>query len=199
VRTCKSCGERKEAGEFSAQRRVCRSCRTTVERERRRVEREAAQKLDEEEREREWRSKQRERDAAREHKRQLELDQARWIAGLQSNPRRTTVEARPAEGNTGRRRLLPKGSSYERGYGPHHRRLRKQLLQAVEAGEAVFCARCGDAILPGQKVDLGHVDGSGKTAYSGLEHSLCNRRAGGRLGAAVTNGNREPRIASREW
>jgi hypothetical protein len=94
---------------------------------------------------------------------------------------------------------LPRGSSFERGYGPDHRRLRKQLVQAVEAGELVLCVRCGDPILPGTKVDLGHVDGSGKTLYSGLEHASCNRSAGGRLGNAIKNGGEPRPRASRDW
>jgi hypothetical protein len=44
----------------------------------------------------------------------------------------------------------------------------------VEAG-MVRCARCGELIKPGEPFDLGHVDGSGKTLYSGIEHRKCNR------------------------
>lgn len=34
---------------------------------------------------------------------------------------------------------------------------------------------------PWQQMDLGHIDGSGKQAYAGLEHMQCNRAAGARL------------------
>jgi len=62
-------------------------------------------------------------------------------------------------------------------YGYRHQQLRKQLARAV-AGGGVRCARCGEAIIPGEPWDLGHVDGS-DTLYQGPEHAYrCNRRAG---------------------
>jgi hypothetical protein len=44
----------------------------------------------------------------------------------------------------------------------------------VEAG-MVRCARCGERILPGEAWDLGHLDGTERTLYSGPEHRRCNR------------------------
>jgi len=41
-------------------------------------------------------------------------------------------------------------------------------------------------IRPNEPWDLGHIDGD-KTQYAGPEHAYCNRRAGGVLGAAITN------------
>jgi hypothetical protein len=61
-----------------------------------------------------------------------------------------------------------------RGYGHKHQLLRAQLKPLVDSG-AERCARCGDWIKPGTPWDLGHVDGSGKRAWSGAEHPRCNR------------------------
>jgi hypothetical protein len=44
-------------------------------------------------------------------------------------------------------------------------------------------------------VDLGHVDGSGKRLYQGLEHRACSRRSGQRMTTAILNG----RSAARQW
>ncbi|WP_457098838.1 hypothetical protein [Microbacterium sp. P5_E9] len=52
------------------------------------------------------------------------------------------------------------------------------------------CAKCGGIIQPGEPFDMGHVvDVAQGGAASPLlpEHRRCNRRSGGRLGAAVTN------------
>jgi hypothetical protein len=43
----------------------------------------------------------------------------------------------------------------------------------VAAG-MVRCARCADLIQPGEPWDLGHVDGTERTVYSGPEHRRCN-------------------------
>ena len=67
-----------------------------------------------------------------------------------------------------------KPSTSRRGYGYLHKRLRERLKPFVEAGLA-RCARCGEPIEPGTPFDLGHVDGSGKTQYQGVEHRRCNR------------------------
>jgi hypothetical protein len=44
----------------------------------------------------------------------------------------------------------------------------------VEVGMVKY-ARFGELIRSGESWDLGHVDGSGKTLYSGPEHRRCNR------------------------
>ena len=72
-----------------------------------------------------------------------------------------------------------------RGYGHHHQQLRKRLAPLVAAGLA-RCARCGEAIKPGEPWDLGHDD-LDRSLYKGAEHARCNR---------VTN--RRP-VASQEW
>jgi hypothetical protein len=47
-------------------------------------------------------------------------------------------------------------------------------------------------------VDLGHVDGSGKTQYQGLEHRYCSRSAGARMGNRM-RGTQRRWQASRQW
>jgi hypothetical protein len=64
----------------------------------------------------------------------------------------------------------------QRGYGAAHQRKRRVWARRIASGEQVNCARCGLPILTRMLWDLGHVDGSGKTLYSGPEHRSCNRR-----------------------
>lgn len=83
-----------------------------------------------------------------------------------------------------------------RGYGWRHQQLREHWAPKVRAG-LVDCARCARPILPGSAWDLGHTDD--RTAYRGPEHAHCNRSAGGRNGAAATNGTPVPPKTSRRW
>jgi hypothetical protein len=93
-------------------------------------------------------------------------------------------------------------SRSSRGYGAPHVAVRARYACLVDAGEAV-CARCGIPILPGDEWDLGHSED--RSSYTGPEHSRCNRSAGGRNGAAVTNSRRAAAAAkpthvwSRVW
>ena len=94
---------------------------------------------------------------------------------------------------------MPKpGSTTARGYGHAHQQERQRWAPKVDAG-LVDCARpeCRKPILPGQAWQLGHTDD--RTAWSGPEHSYCNLAAGGRNGAAVTNGKRAALRHSRQW
>ena len=86
-----------------------------------------------------------------------------------------------------------------RGYGHRHQQLRAQWAPKVEAG-LVNCGRptCGQPILPGQAWQLGHDDHD-RSRYNGPEHRYCNESAGGRAGAAVTNGRRQALRHSRAW
>jgi hypothetical protein len=72
--------------------------------------------------------------------------------------------------------LMAKLSPSRRGDGAHHRALRERWKHIVEAGLA-RCARCGHVIESGTPFDLGHVDGSERTLWSGVEHRSCNRKA----------------------
>lgn len=56
------------------------------------------------------------------------------------------------------------------------------------------CARCGGLIQPGEPWDWGHtvdVALGGKNMGGGPEHRRCNRRAGGRTGAQITNAKKK--------
>ena len=63
--------------------------------------------------------------------------------------------------------VSPRQAAKNRAYGRAHRSYREQLRLWVESG-FVRC-RSGHFIEPGQPFDLEHVDGSGKTLYSGPE------------------------------
>jgi hypothetical protein len=89
-----------------------------------------------------------------------------------------------------------KASATARGYGYTHQKLRAQWEPKVATGN-LTCPRCTKPILPGQPWQLGHTDD--RTGYNGPEHARCNLSAGGRAGAAVTNGQRAALRHSRAW
>lgn len=73
-----------------------------------------------------------------------------------------------------------RGTPTERGYGPEHKRLRREWAPLVEAGEVnCFRATCGEPIEPGTPWDLGHEDND-RTKWTGPEHQACNRATAGR-------------------
>lgn len=86
--------------------------------------------------------------------------------------------------------------------GAASRAARARLQPAVDAGMA-SCARCGRPIMPGQPWDAGHrVDlGDDLSGQHGTaaEHRSCNRGAGGRRGAAITNARRAAANNMRAW
>jgi hypothetical protein len=92
-------------------------------------------------------------------------------------------------------------SRESRGYGTVHRRLRERYRLLIEGGAVVIlCARCRRRILPGEAFDLDHAPD--RTSYLGPSHRRCNRLAGGKQGAAVTNARwaAQPRhVSSRVW
>jgi len=94
------------------------------------------------------------------------------------------------------------GGTADRGYHNQHKRTRATWAPIVNALEVV-CWRCGLLIVPdpdliGDGWDLGHNDP--RTAYTGPEHSRCNRAAGGRRSKRVGRTTRRwlsaPRIRS---
>jgi hypothetical protein len=101
------------------------------------------------------------------------------------------------------RQLWATKSRAAKGYGEAHKAIRKRYAALVATGLAV-CARCGRPIMPGTPWDLGHVDGD-KSRYRGPEHRSCNRKAGGKQGAEITNGRPRPHVTgaklrwSRNW
>jgi hypothetical protein len=82
---------------------------------------------------------------------------------------------------------MARKSTTTRGYGYLHQKMRERIAPQVEAG-LLPCARCGLPILFGQAWELDHAPG--KQGYLGPSHRKCNRRAGGKEGAAITNGQR---------
>jgi hypothetical protein len=86
----------------------------------------------------------------------------------------------------------------ERGYGWQHQRLRAALLRALVPGSP--CPRCHQPMWPAvQDVDLGHVEGSGKTAYLGILHASCNRRDGARYGNQLRGRDGSTTRRRRRW
>lgn len=69
-------------------------------------------------------------------------------------------------------------------YGYRHQQLRRRLLPYAYGQP---CPRCGESMLPGQDLDLGHatdVVAGGADGPRQIEHAYCNRRAGQAISAA---------------
>jgi hypothetical protein len=84
----------------------------------------------------------------------------------------------------------------QRGYGPEHRRIRREVARVVDAGLA-RCCRCGEPIIPGSKWDLDHTEDRG--GYLGPAHRRCNRRAGAIKGNMARGARRHRRPTSEAW
>lgn len=65
--------------------------------------------------------------------------------------------------------------------------IRAQVRRAHRLGQDVECRRCPYPIDPEQRFDVGHIDADGGHDLENLapEHRSCNRKAGGRTGAAI--------------
>ncbi len=70
-----------------------------------------------------------------------------------------------------------RGTRQQRGYDAEHDHFRARLAPQVATGQ-VPCARCHQPIPAGTPWDLGHTDD--RTRWSGPEHAVCNRSAGGK-------------------
>jgi hypothetical protein len=68
-----------------------------------------------------------------------------------------------------------------RGYGYDFVKLRRALLPSAYGKP---CVRCGQLMLPGQKLHLDHDDWD-RSIIRGFAHAICNLRAAGRKGKAV--------------
>jgi hypothetical protein len=75
----------------------------------------------------------------------------------------------------------PKAAKGERGYGYQYQKLRKALLPQAYGTP---CVRCGELILPGQKLHLDHDDYD-RTKLRGFAHAACNIRAAARKARAI--------------
>lgn len=88
-----------------------------------------------------------------------------------------------------------KGSTNARGYGYHHKKIRKHWEPIVQAGRAT-CWRCGEPIAPDSPWDLGHDDND-RTRYRGPEHRGRECPAGGNR--ATANRQTPTTDTSRPW
>lgn len=85
----------------------------------------------------------------------------------------TKVYCNPACRQTRRSMVPDKPSSYARGYGPEHQRMRIQWKTKVDAG-GVLCCLCSTEIQPDEPWHLDHTED--RTSYRGVAHRLCNLR-----------------------
>lgn len=74
----------------------------------------------------------------------------------------------------------PTPSARARGYDARHDATRAMLLPLAYGKP---CPRCGEPMLQGQALDLGHLPGQARATHPGsrgqrIEHARCNRRAG---------------------
>lgn len=77
-------------------------------------------------------------------------------------------------------------------YVKNSREVRKVLAQQIAEGEYVRCVDCGRPVHEGQRWDVGHIirpanGGTHDYENLGASHRRCNRSAGGRVGAMMTN------------
>jgi hypothetical protein len=75
----------------------------------------------------------------------------------------------------------PKAPKGDRGYDYAYVKLRKALLPKAYGTP---CVRCGEVMLPGQKLHLDHDDYD-RTILRGFAHAMCNIRAAARKGRAI--------------
>lgn len=90
-----------------------------------------------------------------------------------------------------------------RGLGNAHQQLRRRLLPLAYGKP---CRRCGQPMLKGQRLDLGHPEDRPRMADphnltgAAIEHRSCNRRAGQRLATRVrTAQSHRSNRNRREW
>ena len=75
-----------------------------------------------------------------------------------------------------------RGSRQARGYDTRHDRMRRTLVNRMNAGETIRCIDCGMKLTP-TTLDLGHTDD--RAGYRGPQCATCNRSDGGRRGRAA--------------
>jgi hypothetical protein len=75
----------------------------------------------------------------------------------------------------------PKAPKGDRGYGYQYQKLRKALLPSAYGTP---CVRCGQLMLPGQKLHLDHDDYD-RTILRGFAHRECNIRAAAKKARAI--------------
>lgn len=86
----------------------------------------------------------------------------------------------------------------------HHRR-KEWANTAAKARDRISrmlplpCVECGRPVMPDDKFDVGHIvplSLGGDVNQYGASHRSCNRKAGGKLGAAKVNRSKK---VQREW
>jgi hypothetical protein len=75
----------------------------------------------------------------------------------------------------------PKATKGDRGYGYAYQKLRRALLPDAYGKP---CVRCGEPMLPGQKLHLDHDDYD-RTKLRGFAHAACNIRAAAKKARAI--------------
>lgn len=78
-----------------------------------------------------------------------------------------------------------RGTARQRGYDSEHDRLRARLIPLAYF---TACPRCGQEMLPGQALQLGHTEDRvlhPEARADRVEHAACNEAAGARLGNAL--------------
>src|SRR6266851_3395817 len=98
-------------------------------------------------------------------------------------------------------RTYPRRSTADRGYGPAHQAARAAAIRAYQPGQPCADPGCqlgGQLWGDPRYFDLGHIPGTGKTAYRGLEHRRCNRSTGATWGNLTRRYGQRWR-ASRDW
>jgi len=78
-----------------------------------------------------------------------------------------------------RQRDARRGTARQRGYDTEHDKTRRSLLPKAYGQP---CPRCGELMLAGQVLDLGHPEGQGlrvdrNARAERIEHAACNRGA----------------------
>lgn len=79
-----------------------------------------------------------------------------------------------------------------------------KLREKIAAQLPLPCIDCGRAVTADQSWQVGHrtpasMGGRPTVENTGPTHTSCNRKAGGKLGAAKTNGTRRESNGLRAW
>lgn len=85
----------------------------------------------------------------------------------------------------------PRKTTTQQGLGWEHQQARAKAMREFRDGDP--CPFCNEGMYLDQKLDFDHVIPRSQGGADGprrLSHSWCNRQAGGRLGARITNGRK---------
>jgi hypothetical protein len=91
----------------------------------------------------------------------------------------------------------PRKTTTQQGLGWSHQKARAKALREMQEGED--CPFCGEGMYREQKLDYDHVVPRSQGGTDGprrLSHASCNRQAGGRLGAKLTNARKRAAAAA---